>query len=727
MHFFSIAHTRIAQMLVVLFLSASLLTPVMPSLVHAQETAQATPAAQTKPANTSSCEGVWGKATNPICWVRGISVALSMSVIYLAGLVLTVAGAFMNGVLALTTVDFNASVYAYVAPGIESVWTVFRDIANIIIIGMFTFIALSMILGIEKFNARQMVAKVLLIAVLINFSLLFTRIIIESSNFFAIQFYKAASFGVDPATGNAAAIGISGKFAQLMGVTSVLETGEALWKAELGSLDPGFMTMALGALVVMVTLVAALLFFYIAFLLVARTLLFIFLLITSSLAFATYLLPGSSIGGYGWSQWWSSLLKNAVFAPLLLMFLWATIQVGTGIKAISGTGSIGGLLADPTKSGNINALFCYLLIIGMLYVSIKVSSSFSHKIGGFNYAALLPAYGAGLLARGAGLFGRQTFGRAGYLGNQALAGRAKDAAEKGNMFAARMYLSGAKQFEGIAKRDFNIMKGQLGKEISGVAGIKKLDSIAGKDLAGFKGEREQYVKGMAELGKKLERSKDEKDSISAKRTTAMAQEIASSVEHQTKSREHSQNEGALDTESRQKTIMEERHRNELNMLQKELEQARNQGGANSAAAQNAQSRIAQARRQHATALDEQNTRIKAAAQAVERTSGELRSIQGALESAAVAAGRVPAAYKEGAEIASDLVKGSYTKALHAAIPNEAGFAKLAKDAASEVGKMKKKEKQKEQVDILKSLAKDVDGGAHKPAAPAGDAKKDDHH
>ena len=91
----------------------------------------------------------------PQCIVRGISTALSMGIIYLAGLVLSVAGSFMNGVLALTTVDFNASVYTYVAPGIEAVWTVFRDIANIIIIGMFTFIALSMILGIEKFNARQ--------------------------------------------------------------------------------------------------------------------------------------------------------------------------------------------------------------------------------------------------------------------------------------------------------------------------------------------------------------------------------------------------------------------------------------------------------------------------------------------------------------------------------------------------------------------------------------------
>lgn len=726
MTLFSLTHTTLARILIGFFIAASLLTPLAPSLVLAQGTTP--PAAQNSQTNSSWCEGAL-KAINPVCWVRGVSVGISMGIIYLAGMVLRIAGAFMNGALALTTVDFNTSVYSYVAPAIQSVWTVFRDISNILIIGMFTFIALSMILGIEKFNARQMVAKVLLIAVLINFSLLFTRIIIESSNFFAIQFYKAASFGVDPATGNAAAVGISGKFGQLMGIYSVLETGNALWKAELGWWDPGIMTMAMAALVVIVTLVAALLFFYIAFLLVSRTLLFIFLLITSSLAFGSYLLPNSGVGGYGWDMWWKSLLRNAVFAPLLMMFLWATIQVGTGIKQISGTqGSIGGLLADPTQSGNINALFSYLLIIGMLYVSVKVSSSFSHKIAGFNYAALLPAYGAGLLARGAGLFGRQTFGRLGYMGSADMSARAKAAAEKGNMFAARMYMNGAKQFEGIAKRDFNLMKGQLGKEISGAAGIKKLDAIAGKDLHGFKGEKEAFIKGIAEEGKKLGRTDAEKKKIDSDRQQALQREAASSVEHQQKSRENTQNQNALDTERRQQAAMETRHENEMKALQKELDEARRSGGVNSAAAQNAQNRIAQARNQHKTALDEQTSRIQSAEKAVKRTTDELASIRGALENAAVAAGRMPAAYKSNEELTKELVKGSYTKALHAVVPGEEGYAKLAKEAAETMGKNKKKEAQKEQLDLIKAFAKDIDGGAHKPApSGGGEAKKDDHH
>ena len=186
MTFFSIANTTLVRFLIVFFISASLLAPLAPTLVLAQGTAPAAPTsqtAQTAPKNGGSCTGWW--ALMPQCIVRGISTALSMGIIYLAGLVLSVAGSFMNGVLALTTVDFNASVYTYVAPGIEAVLTVFRDIANIIIIGMFTFVAISIILGIKEFGQKKFIAHVLIIAVLINFSLLFTKIVIDASNFTA--------------------------------------------------------------------------------------------------------------------------------------------------------------------------------------------------------------------------------------------------------------------------------------------------------------------------------------------------------------------------------------------------------------------------------------------------------------------------------------------------------------------------------------------------------------
>lgn len=455
----------------------------------------------------SSCDAWWRVIVNPICWGRGIAVYSSAAIIYLTGWALGVAGVLMNASIELTTIGFDSQIYNRISGGVEAVWTAFRDIANIIIIGMFTFIALTMILGIEKFGAKKMVANVLIIAILINFSLLFTRIIITSSNFVATQFYKAAQFGAEPAASSLGAAatfgeystGISGKFAQLMGVASFADTKNSLWNVA-EKQDNGLMALALGLLTAIVLVAASLMFFYIAFLLIARAILFIFLLITSSLAFASYLIPGGGFGSYGWSSWWSSLLKNAVFAPLLLMLLWATLQLGAGIKGITGSGTLGGLLSDPTTGGNINALFSYLLILGMLYASIKIASTFAGKIGGFNFASMATAIPLALGARFAGFAGRNLVGR-GFAGRSERLG--KEAGDikgliarvpKGSAFDRRRTfledklanLEQKKKFaDKVADRKFSLADTKTGAALMKGAGVPGMVMGGGKDVTSF--------------------------------------------------------------------------------------------------------------------------------------------------------------------------------------------------------------------------------------------------
>jgi len=681
----------------------------------------------------TSCQSWYSFWVNfPTCGGRALAVWSGGLLVAISGWILGVAGVLFNAALEFTTIGFDSQIYARISGGIEATWTAFRDIANIIIIGMFTFVALTMILGIEKFNARQMVAKVLLIAVLINFSLLFTRVIIASSNFVATQFYKAAKFDSEGAqmaiqgaqvnnVSTQFTAGISGKFAQLLGVAGVFDTKDALWKAS-ESADSGWVALLMGLLSAAIFLAVSFVFLYASFLLIARAILFIFLLLTSSLAFASYLIPGGGFAGYGWDSWWRALLKNAVFAPLLLLLIWATIQVGSQIKMTNGT--IGGLLADPGKGGNINALFSYLLILGMLYVSIKIASKFAHEIGGFNYAAIAPAFGAGLLARAGGFLGRQVVGRTGLAASNYLGARAKTAAENENFFAARLYQSGAKQFEGVAKRDFNLMRGQLGKEIQGVAGIKKLDSLAGKNLEGFKGIQDKFVKNMAEQGKKLERTKEEKEQMRQEAIKAQLQadpHASSSRDHAEKTEEKGRYEAIHNEITKENAATRDRFENEMRTLGRQLQQAQSSGGAGSTAARNIESQIAEARRKHESDLTEQTERIKAAKSAINRADTELKAIESSVERAAVASGRLPD-FKSGSELGADLVKASYTKLFRATIPNKAGVDELAKKVHKEVDKLKKKEKRKEDVDAFKEIFKEEGGGEHKAEEPkAGDA------
>ena len=330
-------------------------------------------------------------------------------------------------------VKFEPMIYSAIGTQIGNVWTVFRDLANILIIGMLSFTAISMILGIESFNARKMVAKVLLIAVLINFSLLFTRLIISSSNFVAGQFYYAMALeGKTPTTtavsgsfldqiaSHASQAGIGGQFMNLLGLPSAFkayDTVNNVWKGNASaggravgiSIGGGIAAMIYSFTVTALMLATALVLAYAVFLIVVRTVLFLFLLSISALAFAAYLIP--KWGDKYWSMWWDSLLRNAIFGPLLMMMLWATLTISYAL--VSGPGqsrSFDKLFTDPTAGSGVLAILVFLIIIGMLIASIRFASSFAKGIAGFNYASGATATPLALGARFAGFAGRGLIG-----------------------------------------------------------------------------------------------------------------------------------------------------------------------------------------------------------------------------------------------------------------------------------------------------------------------------
>ncbi|MBP6884833.1 MAG: hypothetical protein KBC17_03345 [Candidatus Pacebacteria bacterium] len=71
-------------------------------------------------------------------------------------------------------------------------WQITRDFANMFFILILIYIAISLVLDIEigHANPKKMLASVVLVAVLINFSLFFTHVVIDISNSLALVFYN---------------------------------------------------------------------------------------------------------------------------------------------------------------------------------------------------------------------------------------------------------------------------------------------------------------------------------------------------------------------------------------------------------------------------------------------------------------------------------------------------------------------------------------------------------
>ncbi|MBU0999224.1 hypothetical protein KKG24_02855, partial [Patescibacteria group bacterium] len=73
---------------------------------------------------------------------------------------------------------------------VSQAWGIVRDLSNIFFILILLYVAIKVILGLGGSEVKKMIAKVIIIALLINFSMFFTQIIIDSSNILASIFYN---------------------------------------------------------------------------------------------------------------------------------------------------------------------------------------------------------------------------------------------------------------------------------------------------------------------------------------------------------------------------------------------------------------------------------------------------------------------------------------------------------------------------------------------------------
>jgi hypothetical protein len=348
-----------------------------------------------------------------------------------ASYILTVAGLFFNWLFEAFIINFRGTLDSMsITPGIDIVWTVFRDISNILIIGFFAFIAISIILGLKQFGEKRLIATVLVVAVLMNFSLLFTKIIVDVSNFTAYQFYKSAitltPSGAAAGTASVASTGLSGAFLQKLGIQGFFDTFGAIQEGALknGSLKALFSMLAATVLIFVVAWV----FFYGAFLMALRAVQIVILMIMAPLAFASHLIPSLEEQVFGWKTWWSQLLRCAVFAPLLAIFLWASLLILQ--NAPTNATGMANVLINPASADGTATILIYVFTVGLLLASIKMANSLSGSFAGFGFAsswAKLTAFAPFAVAgKGLGALAQQTIGKRAYRQKGVYEASAKD-------------------------------------------------------------------------------------------------------------------------------------------------------------------------------------------------------------------------------------------------------------------------------------------------------------
>ena len=305
--------------------------------------------------------------TGPI-WVSIMAWIIPINAI-LAALTMIVAGVF-DALLNISMSSFSSIIDS---AGINTAWTIIRNVLNVSFIFILLYIAISIILGSFGPKKKSTVAGVVISALLINYSMFITRLIIDFGNIIAVALYNAPGGAFNSAA--------------LMGglqIQTILSPDNLTSTGQISSLILMVIEMVL-LCVFMSTLFKGIIF------MLGRLVALLALLALSPFGFVGLGIPWLKDKA---DEWWTNLIGQVFLLPVFLFFL-----MMTSIMLKAAQDIIGVFNSDVTNfsthvsngsalaNGNSATAFqpgqwiYFCLIIGMLHLSVKMTKKMSGGVG----------------------------------------------------------------------------------------------------------------------------------------------------------------------------------------------------------------------------------------------------------------------------------------------------------------------------------------------------------
>lgn len=211
-------------------------------------------------------------------------------------------------------------------------WPIVRDLANMFFALILLVISFATILRVETYGMKQVLWRLVVAALLINFSLVIAGVIIDGSNVLTNFFVNPSSFQIrntdgssQPANDISEAILSGLKIHKIYNTNlSAVPTGGVQTQVQ-G--DPGFTTIFLNVILGTVfMMITAFIFFAAAILFYIRMIALWILLIFAPLAWLAMILPATRSL---WSKWWHEFTKWIIFAPVYGFFIYLTVSMLT--------------------------------------------------------------------------------------------------------------------------------------------------------------------------------------------------------------------------------------------------------------------------------------------------------------------------------------------------------------------------------------------------------------
>ena len=302
-----------------------------------------------------------------------------------AGAILTLTGVLLNGTL-VATLNIKQIVTNVTAIGIA--WRTIRDFSSVFIIFMLLYASIKMILGLKDANLGNLIKNIIIAGLLINFSLFFTRLAIDTSNIISLSFYNAIAPGQNTvASSNSfnGAIssafndgGLSNVFMQSLSINKIVGAN-AIGAPGAGG-DPNSnrtITLAYaGGTVLMLVAAGSFLFAAVAF--SVRLGILILIMAFSPIYFIAMILPQAK--QYA-DQWRDTLVAMCLFMPVYLFLMYVAVSVINDphffdfAKTSTTSGTLGNTLVTPSLVGIVlQYIIAFMFINAPMAAAIKIGS-----------------------------------------------------------------------------------------------------------------------------------------------------------------------------------------------------------------------------------------------------------------------------------------------------------------------------------------------------------------
>ncbi len=306
-----------------------------------------------------------------LCWV------VTSITGFILGIFTAIFGAFLTMFmwLLLQIASYNDFTNAY---AIKTGWITVRDISNMFFAVILLIIAFGTILQSETYALKKTLPKLILMAILVNFSKVIAGVFIDMSQVFTLtfvnSFYNAGPFSLT--------VGL-----HTVEWTKALESNSTISEGATNTIG----IIASQFLALCFTIIAALVVLVLIVVFLQRIIMLWILVVLSPLPYVLSIIPA---GQEYAKKWWSQFGKYCVNVPVLAFFLWLSLSMFAGADNYLNLKEDTSKNVAPnigiTEGGGFVAMSSYMVAIGMLIGSLMVAQ----EIGGVAGKAAGQAYGA---------------------------------------------------------------------------------------------------------------------------------------------------------------------------------------------------------------------------------------------------------------------------------------------------------------------------------------------